>query len=94
MKKVITSYDLKTKVVGLSADNTNANFRGLCRRVNKNVLTKIKYKLNINIIGFGCNAHTCIIHNFAKTTLNSMLLDIRVLVTKSFGYLQIYQVRV
>jgi hypothetical protein len=29
--KAIVSYDLETNVVGLSADNTNENFRGLCR---------------------------------------------------------------
>jgi hypothetical protein len=54
------------------------------------MLTKITSKLNRNIIGFGCNAHTCIIHNFAKRAFDSMPVDIRVLVTKSFGYLQIF----
>jgi hypothetical protein len=57
------------------------------------VLTKIKSKLNIKIIGFGCNVHTHIIYNFAKTTFDSMPVDIRVLVMKSFEYPQIHKVR-
>jgi hypothetical protein len=39
--KEIANYDMETKVVGLSTDNTNANFRSLCRRGKENVLTKI-----------------------------------------------------
>lgn len=44
------------------------------------VLTKIKSKLNINIIGFGCNTH--IIHNCVKTIFDSITTDIIVLVKK------------
>ena len=61
--KAIGSYELDTKVVGLSADNTNTNFGGLLQRGTENVITKIKSELNRNIIGLGCNAH--IIHNCA-----------------------------
>jgi hypothetical protein len=59
--KAIANYDSETKVVGLSADNTNTNFGGLLRRGKENVLTKIRSQLNRNIIGVGCNVH--IIHN-------------------------------
>jgi hypothetical protein len=51
--KAITNYGLETKVVGLSADNTNTVFGGLLRRGKESALTKIKSHLNRNIIGFG-----------------------------------------
>jgi hypothetical protein len=84
--KTIANYDSETPVVGLSADNTNTNFRGLLRRGKENV-TKIKSQLNRNIIGFGCNAH--IIHNCAKTALDSMPVYIELFVTKICGYFYI-----
>jgi hypothetical protein len=86
--KEIVNYDLETKVVGLSADNTNTDFRGLTCK--ENMLTKIKSQLNRNLIGFGCNAH--IIHTCTKTAFDSMPLDIKVLVTKNFGYFRLYTV--
>lgn len=90
--KTIASYELDTKVIGLSADNTNTNFGGLLRRGTENVITKLKTQLNRNIIGLGCNAH--IVHNCAKAAFDSMPIDIEVLVTKIFGYFHIYTVRV
>jgi hypothetical protein len=51
--KAIDNYDLETKVVRLSADNTNKNFGCLLRLGKENVLIKIKSQLNINITGFG-----------------------------------------
>ena len=39
--KAIGSYELDTKVVGLSADNTNTNFGGLLRRGTENSLQKL-----------------------------------------------------
>jgi hypothetical protein len=89
---IIDNYNLKTKVVRLSVDNTNTNFGGLLRKCKGNVLTKIKSQLNRNIIGFGCNAY--IIHNCAKAAADSMPVDIEVFVTKIFGYFHMYTVRV
>jgi hypothetical protein len=37
--KANANYDLDTKAVGLSADNTNTDFGGLLRRGKENVLT-------------------------------------------------------
>jgi hypothetical protein len=51
--KAIGNYDTESKVVGLSANNTNTNFEGLLRRGKENVLTKIKSQLNRNIVCFG-----------------------------------------
>jgi hypothetical protein len=78
--KEIANYDLETKVVGLSADDTNTNFEGLLRKGRENVFTKIKSQLNRKPIGFGCNEH--IIPNCAKAALDSMPVDIEVLATK------------
>jgi hypothetical protein len=80
-----------TALIGLSADNTNTNFRCLHRRSKENVLTEIKSQLNRNIIGFGCNSR--IIHNWAKTAFDSMPVDIEVPVKKIFGYFHIHTVR-
>jgi hypothetical protein len=75
--KAIANYDSETKVVGLSADNTNTNFGGLLRRGKENMLTKIRSQLNKNIVGSGCNAH--IIHGCAKKDFDSMPVDIEAL---------------
>jgi hypothetical protein len=82
--KVISNYDSDTKVVELSADNTNTNFGGLLRGRKPNVLTKIKSQVNINIIGFGRSAH--IIYNCAKPAFDSMPVDIEIYVMKILGY--------
>jgi hypothetical protein len=47
--KAIANHDLETKVVGLSADNTDTNLEGLLRRCKENVFSKIKSRLNRNI---------------------------------------------
>jgi hypothetical protein len=43
--KTVANYDLETKAVGLSADNTNISFGGLLRRGKENVLTTFKSQL-------------------------------------------------
>jgi hypothetical protein len=88
--KAIATYDLETKIVRLSGNNTNTNFGSLFRRGKENVLTNIKFQLNRNITGFDCNVH--IIHNCSKTAFDSMPLDIKVPVTKIFGHFHIYMV--
>jgi hypothetical protein len=90
--KAIDNYDLETKEVGLSADNTNTNYGGFPRRGKENVLIEINFQLNRNIIGFGCSAH--IIHNCTKTAFDSVPVNNEVLVTKIFGYFHIGTVRV
>lgn len=90
--KAIASYDLETKVVGLPVDSTNTKFGGLPRLSDEDVLTKIEYLLNRNIISFGFNAH--IIHTCVKTALDSVPVDSEVFVRKIFGYIHIYNVPV
>jgi hypothetical protein len=87
MMKAIANYDIETKIVGLSANNTNTN---LFRRCKENVLTQIMSQLNKNIIGFGCNV--LIIHNCTKTAFDYIPVDIKVLVTKISGYFYVYMV--
>lgn len=57
MMEIIKCNNLKDKVVGISADNTNTNFGGLKRRGKENIFCKIKSSLGRNIFGIGCNAH-------------------------------------
>jgi hypothetical protein len=75
-----TANDLETDAIRLSADNTYTDFGGLLRSGKDNVLTKIKSKINRNIIGFCCNVHKC-----AKVAFDSMPVDVKILVTKIFG---------
>jgi hypothetical protein len=89
--KEIANYDLETKVVGLLTDDTNTNFGSLRGRCKTNVLNNIKSQLNRNIIDFGCNAR--IIHNCAET-FYFIPVDIKILVTKIFGYFHMCTVRV
>jgi hypothetical protein len=51
--KAITNYGLQTKVIGLAANNTTIIFGSLLTRGKESVLTKIKSRLNRNIIDFG-----------------------------------------
>ncbi|XP_071038982.1 uncharacterized protein [Parasteatoda tepidariorum] len=85
-------FQLKDKMAGLSADNTNTNFGGLLRRGTENVHTKLQTELGRDIFGFGCNAH--IIHNGAKTAFDCLPVDIEVMVSKLFSYFKIYTVRI
>jgi hypothetical protein len=75
--KAIANYDIETKVLGLSADNTGTNFGDLLRRGKENVSTTMKSQLNRNLIGIGCNAD--IIQNCSRTAFDSMPVDIEVL---------------
>jgi hypothetical protein len=85
--KEIANYDSETKVLWLSADNTNNKYESLFRRAKGNVLIKIKSQLDRNIIGFSCNIH--IIYNCAKTAFDPMPVYIEELVTKIYGYIHI-----
>uniref|UniRef100_A0A674CR22 DUF4371 domain-containing protein n=1 Tax=Salmo trutta TaxID=8032 RepID=A0A674CR22_SALTR len=89
---VIQNVYLENKVVAFSADNTNTNFGGLNRLGRVNVHTKVKNALQREVIGLGCPAHT--IHNTARTALDMIPLDVEYLLTKIFGYFNIFTVRV
>ena len=66
--------NLKEKVIGLCADNTNSNFGGADRRGENNVFFKLKQSLNHDLIGVGCAAH--IIHNTIRTAADDFPVDI------------------
>uniref|UniRef100_A0AAZ3RET9 Uncharacterized protein n=1 Tax=Oncorhynchus tshawytscha TaxID=74940 RepID=A0AAZ3RET9_ONCTS len=89
---VIQKCNLENKVVALSANNMNTNFGGLNRLGRVNVHTNVKNALQREVIGLGCPAH--IIHNTARTALDMIPLDVEYLLTKIFGCLDIFTIRV
>lgn len=85
MMDVIERFNLKNKVLALSADNTNTNFGGEKRLDTCNVYSKLKAKLERDIFGLGCNAH--VIHN-------AYTIDVEGFVRNVFKHFYIFTVRV
>jgi hypothetical protein len=88
----IDFFELKDKVIGFSADNTNANFGGARRRGHENVFTKLRTYTGTDLLGLGCNAH--MLHNTAQTAADSLPIDAEQIVAKLHNYFNIYTVRV
>lgn len=86
-------FDIKEKVIGFSADNTNANFGGARRRGQENVFTKLQtYTGRHDLLGLGCNAH--MLHNTVQTAADCLPVDAEQIVCKIYNYFSIYTVRV
>lgn len=85
-------YELEDKVIGFSADNTNANFGGARRRGQENVFTKLRAHTGTDLLGLGCNAH--MLHNTAQNAADSLPVDAEQIVAKLYNYFSIYTVRV
>jgi hypothetical protein len=85
-------FELDDKVIGFSADNTNANFGGARRRGQENVFTKLRTHTGIDLLGLGCNAH--MLHNTAQNAADSLPVDAEQIVAKLYNYFSIYTVRV
>lgn len=90
--KIIQKFHLENKVVAISADNTNTNFGGLRRQGRENVHTKVRRALQREVLGLGCPAH--IVHNCARTALDTIPVDVEYILNKIFGYFHIFTVRV
>lgn len=88
----LENYDLKDKLAGYCADNTNTNFGGRSRKGKNNVFSKLKEELSQNVIGVGCTAH--IVHNTIKTAADLLPIDIENIVVKIYSHFYIYTVRV
>ncbi|XP_051167012.1 uncharacterized protein LOC127285186 [Leptopilina boulardi] len=88
----LENHELKEKLAGYCADNTNANFGGRARQGKNNVFFKLKDKLSQNIIGVGCTAH--IVHNTVKSAADLLPIDIENIVVKIYSRFYIYTVRV
>lgn len=86
-------FELKDKVIGFSADNTNANFGGAHRRGHINVFTKLQtYTGRTDLLGLGCNAH--MLHNAVQTAADCLPVDGEQIVCKIYSYFSIHTVRV
>lgn len=91
--QAIAQFELKTKVIGFSADNTNANFGGARRHGRVNVFTKLQtYTGRSNLLGLGCNAH--MLHNTVQTAADCLPVDAEQIVCKIFYYFSMHTVRV
>ncbi|CAH0546166.1 unnamed protein product [Brassicogethes aeneus] len=87
----LARYDLTSKLLGISADNTNCNFGGASRRGLNNVFHKIKSTVNRPLIGIGCLAH--IMNNCVKTAADCLPMDIEAVIVKIYLYFHTYTVR-
>jgi hypothetical protein len=73
--QLVTKWNIEKKVVVLSADNTNTNFGGSCRRRKNNVFHKLKSKLNRTLIGVGCSS--CIINNAIQCAADTLPMGVQ-----------------
>lgn len=90
--RVINENNLKSKVVALTADNTNTNFGGRRRKGVNNVYVKLQDLLQRKIRGIGCNAH--ILSNAINTASCAMPIDVEVIITTIYLYFSRFTVRV
>lgn len=89
--KTSNDYNIRQKIAGFSADNTNTNFGGSARGGTNNVFYKMKTEFP-NIVGVGCAAH--IVHNAIKSACSSIPFDVENIVVKIYSHFYIYTVRV
>lgn len=89
--KTSNDYNIRQKIVGFSADNTNTNFGGSARGGTNNVFYKMKNEFP-NIVGVGCAAH--IVHNAIKSACSSIPFDVENIAVKIYSHFYIYTVRV
>lgn len=88
----LKKYNLQSKCVAFSGDNTNANFGGISRKSGENVFTYLKSGLeNDLLVGVGCPAH--ILHNTIHHGCDLLSYDIDSIVMKIHNYFSIYTVR-
>lgn len=91
--QTMAQFALKDKVIGFSADNTNANFGGAHRRGHVNVFTKLRtHTGRADLLGLGCNAH--MLHNTVQTAADCLPVDAEQIVCKIYNYFSIHTVRV
>ena len=83
---------LSGKVVCVSADNTNTNFRGAAREGRCNVFRKLESQLGRSLIGVGCSAH--ILNSTLTNACDMLPIDIESILMKIYGYFQHHTVRV
>lgn len=88
----LKKHGLSSKVVGLSADNTNSNFGGAARKGQCNVFRKLCTEFHRDLIGVGCSAH--ILNNAVKSACNTLPVDIEHVLMKLLGHFQHHTVRV
>lgn len=89
---VLNRNDLVSKLVGISADNTNTNFGGAKRKGKNNLFCKLSTSTNKTLVGIGCMAH--IINNCINNAADSLPIDAEVIIVKLFKFFHIYTVRV
>lgn len=88
----LSKFNLVSKCVGLSADNTNTNFGGSQRRGKNNLFTKLTSSCGKSIVGIGCVAH--IFNNCIQNATDCLPIDVEVIVVKIYKHFYIYTVRV
>ena len=84
-------HGIKSKIIGISADNTNTNFGGSKRRGQKNIFRLMETSLGRELFGIGCSSH--IVHNGIKAAADLLPIDIEIVIGKIFQYFKNYTVR-
>ena len=91
LKTSVRENKIKSKVIGIRADNTNTNFGGSRRGGRQNVYFLMKDYFKKEIYGIGCSAH--VVHNGIKAAADCLPLDYEIFVGKVYQYFHIYTVR-
>jgi hypothetical protein len=89
--ETLKDYDLLTKCVAFSGNNTNANFGGINCSGNKNVHHALKLELKKKLDHLGCPVH--ILHSCIQHRADALSMNIECIIMKIYNYFSIYIVR-
>jgi hypothetical protein len=92
ISQVLQKHNIKSKLLGICADNTKSNFGRRRRHGTANIFYKIKADLGKDLIGVGCAAH--IINNSIQTAADCLQVDVMAFINKIYSYFYIYIVHV
>lgn len=89
---IIKKHEIENKVVAFYGDNCNTNFGGVNRRGIKNVYSRLKEALRINMKDIGCSAH--IVHNTIQHAVDGLPVETEAIIVKIYKSFCIYTVSV
>lgn len=92
IEKSLDKYNLRSKLSGLVADNTNSNSGGANRNGTNNILCRLQDVTDQDLYDVGCIAH--IVHNGIQQGSDAMNICIETICFKLWKHFSIYTTRV
>ena len=79
---------MERKIIGLCADNTNANFGSAERKGQNNVFRKLQENVGHGLIGVECAGH--IFHNTVRAAADVLPVDVEIIIAEIYLYFKSY----